>query len=46
LEPSGQGQSQLKTNFGAPSIKYKEIKSVVEEIYGKFEVNITLSMQF
>ena len=36
-----QGRSQLKTNPGAPSIKYIAIYAIVEEIHGKFEVDIS-----
>jgi len=36
-----QGRSQLKTNPGAPSIKYKGICTILKEIHGNFEVHIS-----
>jgi hypothetical protein len=36
-----QERSQLKTNPGAPSIKYKGICTILKEIHGNFEVHIS-----
>jgi hypothetical protein len=35
------GESQLKTNLDVPSIKYKDIYTIVEGIHRKFEVDIS-----
>jgi hypothetical protein len=36
-----QGQSQLKTNLGAHSIKHNGMCTISKEIHGKFKVDIS-----